>query len=173
MLGSGAGGTTRIIRNVMLGARDCHSTRRRSAGNAVGVPKCTCAQCGGMWGTRLDAEVTPGASLDGAVLEVSPGGKRRRGPERRPPSHSLPCKKWPDSPPHKLTPWLQIRPVRKPTLKPPPPASRRARAPLPAAKIMLLLVLLRVECAPMMSTLPSCADAALMWPACGFLAGRC
>ena len=83
MLGSGAGGTTRIIRNVMLGARDCHSTRRRSAGNAGRVPRRTCAQCGGMWGTRLDAQVSPGANLEGAVLEVSPGQEGWRGPGKR------------------------------------------------------------------------------------------
>ena len=83
VLGLGAGGTTSLTRNVMLGARDCHSTRRRSAGNAVGVPKCTCAQCGGMWGTRLDAQVSPDANLEGAVLEVSPGQEGWRGPGKR------------------------------------------------------------------------------------------
>ena len=82
VLGSGAGGTTSLTRNVMLGARDCHSTRRRSAGNAGRVPRRTCAQCGGMWGTRLDALVSPGANLEGAELEVSPGQEGWRGPPR-------------------------------------------------------------------------------------------
>ena len=83
MLGSGAGGTTSLTRNVMQGARDCHSTRRRSAGNAGRVPRRTCAQCGGMWGTRLDAQVSPGANLEGAVLEISPGQEGWRGPRKR------------------------------------------------------------------------------------------
>ena len=83
MLGSGAGGTTSLTQNVMLGARDCHSTRRRSAGNAGRVPRRTCAQCGGVWGTRLDAQVSPGANLEGAVLEVSPGQEGWRGPGKR------------------------------------------------------------------------------------------
>ena len=82
VLGSGAGGTTSLTQNVMLGARDCHSTRRRSAGNAGRVPRRTCAQCGGMWGTHLDAQVSPGASLEGAELEVSPGQEGWRGPPR-------------------------------------------------------------------------------------------
>ena len=36
-------------------------------------------QCGGIWGTRLDAHVSLGARLGGAVLVVSPRGMRRRG----------------------------------------------------------------------------------------------
>ena len=53
------------------------------AGNAGRVPRRTCAQCGGMWGTRLDAQVSPDANLEGAVLEVSPGQEGWRWPGKR------------------------------------------------------------------------------------------
>ena len=55
-------------------------------------------QCGGIWGTRLDPQVSLGAGLGGAVLVVSPRGMRRKGPGKTSPSQSFWTKKWPDAP---------------------------------------------------------------------------
>ena len=63
-------------------------------------------QCGGLWGTRLDAHVSLGARLGGAVLVVSPRGMRRRGFVRTSPSSRFRVKKWPYGPPRETTPWL-------------------------------------------------------------------
>ena len=56
-------------------------------------------QCGGLWGTRLDAHVSLGARLGSAVLVVSPRGMRRRGSVRTSPSSRFRVKKWPYGPP--------------------------------------------------------------------------
>ena len=94
----------------MQGTRDCHGARIRSAGSGGGVPGRECMQCGGLWGTRLDAHVSLGARLGGAVLVVSPRGMRRRGSVRSSPSSRFRLKKWPYGPPpgnHTVQPCLQ------------------------------------------------------------------
>ena len=55
-------------------------------------------QCGGIWGTRLDPQVSLGAGLGGAVLVVSPRGMRRKGPGKTSPSQLFWTKKWPYGP---------------------------------------------------------------------------
>ena len=69
-----------------------------------GVPGRECMQCGGIWDTRLDAHVSLGARLGGAVLVVSPRGMRRRGSVRTSPSSRFRLKKWPYAPPRETTP---------------------------------------------------------------------
>ena len=86
------------MRTRMQGARDCHGSRILSAGSGGGVPRRECMQCGGIWGTRLDPQVSLGAGLGGAVLVVSPRGMRRKGPGKTSPSQSFWTKKWPDAP---------------------------------------------------------------------------
>ena len=59
-------------------------------------------QCGGIWGTRLDPQVSLGAGLGGAVLVVSPRGMRRKGPGKTSPSQLFWTKKWPYGPPREF-----------------------------------------------------------------------
>ena len=94
----GACGGAGKIRNGMQGARDCHGSRILSAGSGGGVPRRECMQCGGIWGTRLDPQVSLGAGLGGAVLVVSPRGMRRKGPGKTSPSLLFWTKKWPYGP---------------------------------------------------------------------------
>ena len=100
----GARGGAGKIRNGMQGARDCHGSRILSAGSGGGVPRRECMQCGGIWGTRLDPQVSLGAGLGGAVLVVSPRGMRRKGPGKTSPSQLFWTKKWPDGPLFTSTP---------------------------------------------------------------------
>ena len=61
-----------------------------------------------MWGTRLDAQVSPGANLEGAVLEVSPGQEGWRGPGKRA-AIALKSGRIAPSCLYKFTPWLEPR----------------------------------------------------------------
>ena len=72
-------------------------------------------QCGGIWGTRLDPQVSLGAGLGGAVLVVSPRGMRRKGPGKTSPSQSFWTKKWPDAPLREFH-TVPYRPSEKPSV---------------------------------------------------------
>ena len=119
----GARGGAGKIRIGMQGTRDCHGARIRSAGSGGGVPGRECMKCGGIWDTRLDAHVSLGARLGGAVLVVSPRGMRRRGSVRTSPSWRFRLKKWPDGPPRETTPWSLLYKTTGMPKAPPHPRS--------------------------------------------------